>query len=383
MLGDYNAVTHVSHTTALRANIWPWLVAKERSTALTDLILPHFFEVPYTRLRRYHGTKSYIDRAYGSRSFTSFFQSTAAYVPDFSSVTGIQDHDPIVVHTIPWGTPQVPEARCALWNRRDVSKNQRKISTLARDIPVPNTYAEVEHTYSLLTTHMLTAMREVNEQKPPPPRTNTDVTDWSMVVLQLAKQAKRRSKGFYWRVKNTVLTPPSLSTLPTPTREIQRILQRNTPWSSTAHDLVPQQLALPDPPPQTVAELRKLARAPRKKSSGPDGVLPYLLPSLPDALFGIVHKCLTLCYESGSIPDPWFVSKSFCIFKGKSQWQDPDRWRPIAMSDSIYRLLMRWVYHTLYPLIALRLHPKQFGGRQGKSLNCSNAFGVAVLLQTL
>ena len=206
VLGDYNAVTHVSHTTALRANIWPWLVAKERSTALTDVILPHFCEVPYTQLRRYHGTKSYIDRAYGSRSFASFFQSTAASVPDFSTVTGIQDHDLIVVHTILWSTPHVPEARCALWNRRDVSKYQRKISALARDIPVPNTYADVEHTYSLLTTHMLTAMREVNEQKPPPPRTNTDVTDWLMVVRQLAKQAKRRSKAFYRRVKNTLLT---------------------------------------------------------------------------------------------------------------------------------------------------------------------------------
>ena len=108
----------------------------------------------------------------------------------------------------------------------------------------------MEHTYSLLTTHMLTAMREVNEQKPPPPRTNTDVTDWSMVVRQLAKQAKRRSNVFYRRVENTLLTPLSQSTLPTPTRKIQRILQRNTPWSSRALDLVPQQSPLPDPPPQ-------------------------------------------------------------------------------------------------------------------------------------
>ena len=80
-----------------------------------------------------------------------------------------------------------------------------------------------------------------------------------------------------------------------------------------------------------------------------------------------MHKCLTLCYESSSIPDPWLVSETFCIFKGKGQWQDPDRWRPIAMRNSIYRLLMRWVYHTLYPLIAPQLNPKQFGGRQGSS----------------
>ena len=78
MLRDYNTLSHVSLTTALRANIWPWLVAKERSTALTDVVLPHFSEVPYTRLRRYPGTKSYIDRAYGSRSFASILKLTAA-----------------------------------------------------------------------------------------------------------------------------------------------------------------------------------------------------------------------------------------------------------------------------------------------------------------
>ena len=37
ILGDYNAVTHPSHTTALRAPMWPWLVAKERAGTLVDL----------------------------------------------------------------------------------------------------------------------------------------------------------------------------------------------------------------------------------------------------------------------------------------------------------------------------------------------------------
>ena len=37
------------------------------------------------------------------------------------------------------------------------------------------------------------------------------------------------------------------------------------------------------------------------------------------------------------------------------------------MSNSVYRLLMRWVYHTLYPLLSPLLHPRQFGGRQGTS----------------
>ena len=31
LLGDYNGVTQSGHTTALRPNLWPWLIAKERS----------------------------------------------------------------------------------------------------------------------------------------------------------------------------------------------------------------------------------------------------------------------------------------------------------------------------------------------------------------
>ena len=110
-----------------------------------------------------------------------------------------------------------------------------------------------------------------------------------------------------------------------------------------------------------------LAKSYRKKSPGPDGVPPYLLAILPDNAFSVLHHCLTLCYEAGYIPHCWLVSETLCIFKGKGSWRDPDRWRPIAMSNSVYRLLMRWVYKKLYPLISPQLHPRQFGGRQGVS----------------
>ena len=80
-----------------------------------------------------------------------------------------------------------------------------------------------------------------------------------------------------------------------------------------------------------------------------------------------MHWCLVLCYDQGSTPQSWRTSETFCIFKGKGSWQDPDRWRPIAMSNCIYRLLTRWCYKTLYPLLSPLLHSRQFGGRQGIS----------------
>ena len=63
IVGDFNAVTHPSQTTALRANLWPRLAAKERSGALTDLLAPHCKDTSHTRVQRYAGSHSYIDRA--------------------------------------------------------------------------------------------------------------------------------------------------------------------------------------------------------------------------------------------------------------------------------------------------------------------------------
>ena len=272
--------------TALRPNLWPWLIAKERSRALSDLLAPHCHSTPYTGVRRYGGTNSCIDRGYRTRTFCALFQSTAASVVDLSSVNGAQDHDPIVIHTVPWSTPNVPPPRCAQWNRRDVQRFRRHIEQLTASLPVPDTYSEVEATYATLCAHMLTAMNTVNEAKPDPPRSSCDITDWTSVVRQLAKQAKRCSKIFYRRVKHTLLSPPAQSTLPVPSRKIQRILQRNNPWSIEASQHIPQYPQLDYPPP----------------------------------------PCVSLCYQTGDIPPPCLVSETFCLYKGKGSWQDPYRW---------------------------------------------------------
>ena len=354
--GDYNGVTQSGHTTALRPNLWPWLIAKERSRALSDLLAPHCHSTTYTRVRRYGGTKCYIDRGHGTRTFCALFQSTAASVLDFFSVNGAQDHDPIVIHTVPWSTPNVPPPRCGQWNRRDVQRFQRHIEQLTPSQPVPDTYSEVEATYATLCAHMLTAMNTVNEAKPDPSRSSCDITDCTSVVPQLAKQAKRRSKIFYRRDKHTLLSPPAQSTSPVPSRKIQRILQRNNPWSTEAGQHIPQYPQLDNPAPPTYDALRTLARAARKKSPGPDGIPPHLLSILPATTFATVHACVSLCYQTGDIPLPWLVSETLCLYKGKGSWQDPDRWRPIAMSNFIYRLLMRWVYRRFgTPLRLLRL----------------------------
>ena len=196
------------HTTALKPNHWPWLIARERSGAATHLLLPYSQSVPFTRVHRYGGTKSYIDRAYESRVFYALFKPTNASVLDFSAVHGAQDHDPIVIHTTPWTTSQQPPPRCARWNWRNVQAFQRHISQLCANLPSPDTISNTEHAYEQLTRHMLQAIQRVNDSKPDAPSQAHDIMDGASLMRQLGKQAKKRSKVFHRRIKHTLLTPP-------------------------------------------------------------------------------------------------------------------------------------------------------------------------------
>ena len=49
VLGYLSAVTHSSHTTRLHHSLWPWFMAKERSSAVTALLFPHCRGVPFQR----------------------------------------------------------------------------------------------------------------------------------------------------------------------------------------------------------------------------------------------------------------------------------------------------------------------------------------------
>ena len=107
---------------------------------MVDLVRPQCASPPYTRVPCYGGTKSYVDRAYGSRLFTSLLRVSDAAAPDFSTVHGIQDHNPVLVHTQPWPQHRHPEPRCALWNRRDICHYKKKLLTGVKIYHTPGTH---------------------------------------------------------------------------------------------------------------------------------------------------------------------------------------------------------------------------------------------------
>ena len=116
LLGDYNSTTHHSHAATLTTNLWLWLIVKERSRALSDVLIPFTTTTPYTRVRRFAGAKSYLDGAYGTRLYQASCSPWSAEALDFSEVHGASDHDPIIIRSIPWTTPHTSEPRCAHWN---------------------------------------------------------------------------------------------------------------------------------------------------------------------------------------------------------------------------------------------------------------------------
>ena len=89
--------------------------------------------------------------------------------PDFSGVTGIQDHDPILIHASPWSQQVLPEMCCAMWNRRDVTSYKKRIAALTADMPPPVSAHDCALTYAQLTSHMLPPCVRSTHQRPPSP----------------------------------------------------------------------------------------------------------------------------------------------------------------------------------------------------------------------
>ena len=181
--------------------------------------------------------------------YQASYNPSSAEVLDFSEVHGASDHDPIIIRSIPWTTPHIPEPRCAQWNRRDMHRFRSLMQQSHHMLQTPACFHHVQSSYHALVQMMLHAMRTVNSAEPAPQTKSSDVSDWHEVVKQLTCQAKRRSKVFYRRIKHTLLTRLAPSTVPVPSRKIQRNLQRTSTWSTHAAGLITPKTPLTHPPP--------------------------------------------------------------------------------------------------------------------------------------
>ena len=112
------------------------------------------------------------------------------------------------------GVPCLP--RRSTWNRRDLHRYCTALERSTSGMATPATDDNVAMSYSALSSKILDAMREVNAAEPPSSHSPADASDWQQLLRQLSRQAKRRSKCFYRRIKTIGLSLPAPSTLLVP-----------------------------------------------------------------------------------------------------------------------------------------------------------------------
>jgi hypothetical protein len=240
---------------------------------------------------------------------------------------------------------------------------------LAERFSPPESLTSLEHAgsiYNSFAHSVRGCMEEINSARQQPAKKHTS-SPWEESVRLLLRHAKKRTKVFYRRIKAAYFIPPPSSILPPPRRAIQKILQSQRGFDPSILDNLPTSAPHPNPSPPSKEELRHLSRAVRRKAPGPDGIPPYLLCHLPDHLFSFIHSYVLLMYAEGSVPPEVSLSVTLPLYKGKGSWTDPDRWRPIAMSNSIYRLVARWIYSIILPILLPFLSKHQYGGLRGRS----------------
>lgn len=86
-----------------------------------------------------------------------------------------------------------------------------------------------------------------------------------------------------------------------------------------------------------------------KSSPGPDGVT-YSLIKHCEGVKIIVRKILNTCLFFGFVPDNFLFSTVILADKNKDDKEDINNWRPICLSNTISKLLTKWISNKIYSI---------------------------------
>ena len=128
-----------------------------------------------------------------------------------------------------------------------------------------------------------------------------------------------------------------------------------------------KQLMMPVP---SIDLVRVVSKVPRGKCHGPDGVWPYLIYKLPDVCLRTIHRVVEYVWDGGDELHGLFDAHLLALYK-KGDWGVASSWRPISMTNAIYRIIDRCLLPMVVDLVERRVGEYQFGARKGKS--CAQA----------
>ena len=142
-------------------------------------------------------------------------------------------------------------------------------------------------------------------------------------------------------------------------------LNGNPPYDMPAIEalilqLIPQGHMLDDPP--SFNEFKRACMFKRKKAVGPDGVPHRWLRMVLDDTLQTLYEGVLEVWRIGDIPQHWLRSEVVLMYK-KGDPDRPEKYRPIAVANSIYCVIIKLYTPRLQRLVDWVASPEQYGSR--------------------
>ena len=161
------------------------------------------------------------------------------------------------------------------------------------------------------------------------------------------------------------LMPKFPMTAVTPHKVIASLMQVNNPWDPDVVEDVPAiETMQPKVPDNDI--IRQAMKCGRGKSAGMDEVPPFLWYILPDDIFKHLLDIIRVVLKGSYYPSVFKDTRVFPLYK-KGDPLEAKAWRPISITNALYRIVFKLMYQQLYEHLEPQLHPLQFGARKNRS----------------
>ncbi|PZC77634.1 hypothetical protein B5X24_HaOG203142 [Helicoverpa armigera] len=103
-----------------------------------------------------------------------------------------------------------------------------------------------------------------------------------------------------------------------------------------------------------------------KRSSGPDGIPPFLFRDCARVLAGPLHYIYNTCLQQSTFPERWKISRVVPVPKGKSG-PDVSGYRPVAVLSTPAKVFESAIQSSIQGQVRAQLSDAQHGFRPGRS----------------
>lgn len=136
------------------------------------------------------------------------------------------------------------------------------------------------------------------------------------------------------------------------------------------HRILSQPLTHMASPPFTLDDVKSVCSRVRLKTAlGPDNISPYFLRHGGPALHSALFLFFSICFGHGFIPSAFVNANVVTLYKGDGSVNDPNNYRPIAITSVVMRVWERLIQPTLLDVMesAGIPAPHQFGFTKQRS----------------